>query len=198
MLNASQAKLLTSAPDSSGFPESDLFEIVLVGKSNVGKSTLINALTRRKRLAYVGQTPGKTRMANFYEINEELMLVDVPGYGFANRTKQEQLAYAHLMEDYFSIRQQLKGILILVDSRRGLSPEDRQMIDLAVEKRLATAVVLTKVDKISNNQRVNTIRQIKQETNIVAYPFTNQNASMVMAISDVIEQWLVQDKFKQN
>lgn len=197
MLNASQAKLLTSAPDSSGFPEADLFEIVLVGKSNVGKSTLINALTRRKRLAYVGQTPGKTRMANFYEINEELMLVDVPGYGFANRTKQEQLAYAHLMEDYFADRQQLKGILILVDSRRGLAPEDRQMIDLAVEKRLATAVVLTKVDKISNNQRVNTIRQIKQETNIVAYPFTNQNPSMVMAISDVIEQWLVQDKFKQ-
>ena len=195
MLKANEAKLLTSAPDASGFPDSDRFEVVLVGKSNVGKSTLINALTRRKKLAYVGQTPGKTRLANFYEINEELMLVDVPGYGFANRTKQEQIAYGHLMEDYFSLRHQLKGILILVDSRRGLALEDREIIALAQSKRLATAVILTKVDKISKNQRVNTIRQIKQETNIVAYPFTNQDMSMVFTISDLIEQWLLQGQF---
>lgn len=196
MLIADHARLITSSPDASGFPETDLFEIVLVGKSNVGKSTLINALTRRKKLAYVGQTPGKTRMANFYQVNDELMLVDVPGYGFANRTKAEQIAYGHLMEDYFSQRKPLKAVLVLVDSRRGLGEDDIEMIELAKFYKLAIAVVLTKVDKISKNQRINLIRQIKQETNIVAYPFTNQDLSMVVSIADVIEQWLMQEQFK--
>ena len=195
MLVAHQARLLTSAPDASGFPDSNLFEVVLVGKSNVGKSTLINALTRRKRLAYVGQTPGKTRMANFYQINDELMLVDVPGYGFANRTKEEQIAYGYLMEAYFSERTQLKAMLVLADSRRGLSKDDLEMIELGKYHKLAIAVILTKVDKISNNQRINLIRQIKKDTNIVAYPFTNQDMSMVLSIAEVIEQWLLQDKF---
>ncbi len=104
-IRSNEAHLIISAASHEQFPSTDQKELVFVGKSNVGKSSIINSLSNRKKLAYVGQTPGKTRLANFYHINDEFLFVDVPGYGFANRSKQEQVQYANLMDDYFSERE---------------------------------------------------------------------------------------------
>ena len=101
--------LVVSAPDSKSWPEGDLPEIVLAGRSNVGKSSFINTITRRKNLAYVGNTPGKTRLLNFFNIDDRLMLVDVPGYGYANASKKMLIQFGEMMEEYFGERKQKKG-----------------------------------------------------------------------------------------
>ena len=97
-----EAELVVSAPSKAHWPESELPEIVLAGRSNVGKSSLINTLCGRKALAYVGNTPGKTRLLNFFDIDHRFMFVDVPGYGFANASKQMLIQFGEMMEDYFS------------------------------------------------------------------------------------------------
>ena len=154
------AQLVISAASPSQFPESSQQEIVFVGKSNVGKSTLINGLNNRKNLAYVGKTPGKTRLVNFYEIDENLMMVDVPGYGYARRSVKEQENYARLMEHYFSHRENLKGMILIIDSRRGMSEDDWMMVELAREKKLAMAIALSKSNKLSFSK----LKQVQMKT----------------------------------
>lgn len=156
------AQLIISAAHSSQFPETGQKEIVMVGKSNVGKSSLINAITNRKKLAYVGQTPGKTRLINFYHINEEVILTDVPGYGFANRSKQEQIHYGTLMDSYFELRHP-SVMLVLVDVRRGVSQDDLMMIQFAIHYGIRYALVLSKVDKLSKNKINNIKRDVFKE-----------------------------------
>ena len=165
-VKANDAHLIISAAQSHQFPETRQTEIVFVGKSNVGKSTIINSLVRRKKLAYVGQRPGKTRLANFYHINDELLFVDVPGYGFANRSRKEQDDYAELMDSYFAQRD-IDLMLILVDIRRGLSEEDEVMINYANHYGIPYAIVLAKADKLSRSKssqmRNNLANQIGHE-----------------------------------
>lgn len=149
--NTQNSHLIISCASPSQFPDTHQKEIVMVGKSNVGKSSIINAITNRKKLAYVGQRPGKTRLINFYYINDEVILTDVPGYGFANRSKAEQIQYGKLMDGYFSLRHP-HLMLVLVDVRRGISADDEQMIAVAHHQNIDYAIVLTKVDKLSKNQ----------------------------------------------
>ncbi|QIK69894.1 YihA family ribosome biogenesis GTP-binding protein [Erysipelothrix sp. HDW6C] len=158
-LNAQEAHLIISCASSTQFPETGQKEIVMVGKSNVGKSSLINAITNRKRLAYVGQRPGKTRLINFYHINDDVILTDVPGYGFANRSKQEQIHYGKLMDSYFELRHP-EMMLILVDVRRGIGKDDIMMLEFAQHFGLAHAIVLTKTDKLSRNKIANIKREV--------------------------------------
>lgn len=160
--NANDAHLIISCASDKQFPDTHQKEIVMVGKSNVGKSSLINALTNRKKLAYVGQRPGKTRLINFYYINEDVILTDVPGYGFANRSKAEQIQYGRLMDGYFSLRHP-ELMLILVDVRRGISQDDVTMIEFAIHNQLNYALVLTKTDKLSRSQIASTKQKIKRE-----------------------------------
>ena len=189
MLKASNAKLIISAAKAKQFPELPQYEVVMVGKSNVGKSSLINALAQRKRLAYVGQTPGKTRLINFYYINEELLLVDVPGYGFANRSHQEQIHYGELMDSYFQLRHP-RVMLVLVDVRRGLSDDDRLMIEFASHNGLHCAVILTKVDKLSRSKFVLEKRKIENETGLEVMYFSSLNSLYTQDISAYIEKRL--------
>lgn len=156
------ARLLTTAAHSSQFPETTEKEIVFVGKSNVGKSTIINSLSNRKRLAYVGRTPGKTRLANFFQINDDIIFVDVPGYGFANRSKEEQVAFGELMDDYFAKRD-ISLMLILVDIRRGISEDDLMMVQYASFYAIPFGIVLSKADKLSRNKANQAVNKIKNE-----------------------------------
>ncbi|WZU02738.1 ribosome biogenesis GTP-binding protein YihA/YsxC [Erysipelothrix sp. D19-032] len=160
--NTQDAHLIISCASASQFPETTQKEIVMVGKSNVGKSSLINAFTNRKRLAYVGQRPGKTRLINFYHINDELLLTDVPGYGFANRSKEEQIQYGVLMDSYFQQRHP-RMMLILIDVRRGVGKDDIMMLDFARYNGIEHAIVLTKTDKLSRNKIANERRAVKKE-----------------------------------
>lgn len=145
---ALQATYIGSAAGPTGWPPADLPEIVLLGKSNVGKSSFINALLGRRNLAYVGQTPGKTRLLNFYEVNNQFRLVDAPGYGYARRSQSELQHYQRLMEDYLGKRTTLKGSFLILDSRHQPTQDDHLMFDYLKYFQLPVQLVLTKADKL--------------------------------------------------
>ena len=185
MLKAQNAHLIISCASSTQFPDSNKKEVLLVGKSNVGKSSLINSLTNRKQLAYVGQRPGKTRLINFYDINESLILVDVPGYGYANRSHQEQLDYAKLMDDYFELRD-ISLMLILIDIRRGISDDDQMMIDFAEYHGIDSAIVLTKADKLSRSKMIQAKMKVEKQSNLDVFLFSSLNAIHTPDIQEYI------------
>lgn len=147
------AELLVSAPSKEFWPETTYPEIVLAGRSNVGKSSLINTICNRKSLAYVGNTPGKTRLLNFFKLDEALVLVDVPGYGFANASKSMLVQFGKMMEDYFAHRDQMKGLVLLVDSRHKPTEDDLTMIEFARYYDMKTIIVATKADKVTRSQQ---------------------------------------------
>lgn len=188
--DGSQASLIISAASPIQFPDTQIPEVVLAGKSNVGKSSLINALVNRKNLAYVGSRPGKTRLVNFYHINDELMIVDVPGYGYANRSKKEQEQYGILMDHYFSYRKQAKAVLICVDVRRGLGPDDLLMMEVAKKQQLPFVIVLTKTDKVSNSQLATITKAIKTQHQVLLAPFSTLKKTGIEAIQSLISDWI--------
>jgi GTP-binding protein len=141
-------------------PSSLLPEIAFSGRSNVGKSSLLNALVRRKSLARVSQQPGKTREINFFSVNDALVLVDLPGYGYARVSREERAKWRPLIESYLERSAQLRGIVQLLDVRRDPSDDDRQMLEFIAELGVPTIVVLTKVDKVSVSEAVKRVIHI--------------------------------------
>ena len=132
-------------------PESELPEIAFSGRSNVGKSSLLNRLVRRKALARVSKTPGKTREINFFEVNHELILVDLPGYGFARVSKDQRAGWRPLIEGYLKKSDQLRGVVQLLDVRHEPTADDLQMVDFLAELGVPTIFALTKVDKLTKS-----------------------------------------------
>lgn len=186
--------LVISAPDSKSWPESDLPEIVMAGRSNVGKSSLINTITRRKNLAYVGNTPGKTRLLNFFNIDDVFMLVDVPGYGYANASKAMLVKFGEMMEDYFANRKQKKGLLIIVDARHKPSEDDLTMIDYARYHGMKIAVIATKMDKLKRNEvkknleRIKVTLQLTEEEPLI--PFSSEKRQGIDRVWQMIEEMI--------
>jgi GTP-binding protein len=130
-------------------PDSSLPEIAFVGRSNVGKSSLLNTLVRRKSFARVSRTPGRTREINFFRINNSFVLVDLPGYGYARISKERKAEWRPMIESYLRRTTQLRGIVQLLDIRREPSEDDRAMLDFLAELEVPTIVALTKADKLS-------------------------------------------------
>jgi GTP-binding protein len=130
-------------------PESPLPEVAFAGRSNVGKSSLLNSLVRRKSFARVSRTPGRTREINFFRINNGFVLVDLPGYGYARISKEKKSEWRPLIESYLRRTTQLRGIVLLLDIRREPSDDDRAMLDFLAEVEVPTIVALTKTDKVS-------------------------------------------------
>jgi GTP-binding protein len=128
-------------------------EIALVGRSNVGKSSLINALCRQNKLARISASPGKTRMVNFFEINDAFYLVDLPGYGYAKVSQREQAGWGKMIENYLSRSKQLKHLLFLMDIRHEPSQGDKQMAYWLEHYRIPCTIVATKADKVTRSQR---------------------------------------------
>ena len=137
-----------ASPTSWRPPELALPEVAFSGRSNVGKSSLLNALVKRKALARVSKTPGKTREINFFRVNKLFVLADLPGYGFARVAKTTREAWRPLIEGYLRTSPQLRGVVQLIDSRHEPSPDDLQMLDFLSEIGAPTIVVLTKIDKL--------------------------------------------------
>jgi GTP-binding protein len=160
------SKYLTSAVRKDQWPESDLPEVVVVGRSNVGKSSFINALTNRKKLAYVGNTPGKTRLINFFDIDGTWMLVDVPGYGYAKLSKSQLLQLGQMMDEYFNERENLKAVVQLVDARHEPSNDDIDMVDFFKETKLPVIIAATKIDKVPKTKRESHMRAISKKLQI--------------------------------
>ena len=161
------ANFMLSAADHSQFPVSCIPEICFAGRSNVGKSSMINRILDRKKLVKVGNTPGKTRLINFFDINGgEFIFTDLPGYGYAAVSKKERAAWGKLIEKYFAIRQNLALCVLLLDIRRMPNDDDMRMRDAMAARKVPLISVLTKADKLSNNEKVKQIKLISEKTGI--------------------------------
>ena len=144
-------------------PEDSGFEILLAGRSNAGKSSALNTLTDNKKLARISKTPGRTTEINFFKVNEDLKLLDLPGYGFAKSSKAKKQDWGPLLGEYFQKRQALTAVIIFMDIRHPLKESDWEMINLCRDFNVPFIPVLTKSDKLSNNKIANTIQNVKAE-----------------------------------
>ncbi|MGC2414640.1 MAG: ribosome biogenesis GTP-binding protein YihA/YsxC [Stellaceae bacterium] len=147
-LFARDCRFIAGAADNASLPEESLPEIAFLGRSNVGKSSLVNALTGRRTLARTSNTPGRTRQINFFALDSRLMLVDLPGYGYAAASKSAVAAWTRLVHHYLRGRASLRRVCLLVDSRHGIMEPDRPIMRLCDAAGLSYQVVLTKVDKL--------------------------------------------------
>lgn len=144
-------------------PQQRLPEIAFAGRSNVGKSSLLNCLVQRKNLARTSSTPGKTRSLNYYAVADALYLVDLPGYGYAHVPQQERQEWKKLLESYFENNGFLQGVVLIVDSRHPLSPMDREMIAWLSRLQLPTLAVATKIDRLPRSQAKHRWQLLEQE-----------------------------------
>lgn len=151
--NINHAEIEISAVSSSQYPKKNLPEIALAGRSNVGKSSFINTMVNRKKLARTSSKPGKTRTINFFNLDHQLMFVDVPGYGYARVSKSEQEKWGQMMEEYFASREELVLCILIVDLRHKPTLQDQQMYEFFKYYGLPVLVVATKADKVKKNQR---------------------------------------------
>lgn len=151
-LFSGDCRFVAGAANFDALPESTLPEVAFVGRSNVGKSSLINALTGRAKLARVSNTPGRTRQINLFQLQNSLMLADLPGYGFARISKQQAAEWENLITRYLRVRKNLRRVLLLVDARRGLMFSDRAVMALLDDAGASYQLVLTKGDAVKPNE----------------------------------------------
>jgi len=163
MINYRNAKFIKSAPDIKNAPEKKYPEILFVGKSNVGKSTLINSLTSNYSLAKVSSKPGATKLLNYFLIDNKFYLVDAPGYGFVSDKKFE---FTSLMDSMFTSKN-LKGIVFIIDSRRELTVEDKVFYNFLIDKNLPFVLVISKADKINQSEKAKILKDIHKNFVIV-------------------------------
>ena len=153
MINFSNTKFIKSAPSLKDAPQGQFPEVLLVGKSNVGKSSMINALCNKKALAFTSSKPGHTRLLNYYNVDDKLYLVDAPGYGYAKGGFDLDRLFGEMMEDYFANAKRLKLVIVLLDSRRELSEDDLEIIEYLQSKNIRYVLNFTKVDKINQSEK---------------------------------------------
>ncbi|MGB1235035.1 MAG: ribosome biogenesis GTP-binding protein YihA/YsxC, partial [Planktomarina sp.] len=162
-LFAGEVDFLKGVVAMDGLPPDDRIEVCFAGRSNVGKSSLINALTNRKGLARASNTPGRTQEINFFTLGEERYLVDLPGYGFANAPVAVVEKWQRLLKNYLSGRPNLRRAFVLIDSRHGIKPVDQEIMQLMNRSALTFQVVMTKVDKIKVHERDKVLTQVREQ-----------------------------------
>jgi len=154
------AEFITSAADRQGWITESLPEIAIAGRSNVGKSSLINTLVRRKRLAKTSSTPGKTQLVNFFRVDSTFILADLPGYGFAKVPLAVKNKWRRMVEQYLRDRDTLCGVIVFVDARRGLKEMDIDLLEWLAECELPACLALTKIDKLKQNEIKPAIKEL--------------------------------------
>ena len=179
LLFAQECGFVTGAADMDGLPAADLPEVAFAGRSNVGKSSLINALTNRSTLARISNTPGRTRQLNFFNLGRLLMLADLPGYGYAKVSKHESASWLVLMTTYLKGRASLRRLCLLVDARHGLKAGDLTMMEQLDDAAVSYQVVLTKVDKVPIAGRERLIERIT--TTLVTRPAALPDCALTSA-----------------
>ncbi len=183
LLFAGPCDFIAAAQNLTALPPISLPEIAFAGRSNVGKSSLVNALTGRTTLARTSQTPGRTRQLIFFSLASRLQLVDLPGYGYAKASKTDIKAWTKLTRKFLVGRQSLQRMLLLIDSRRGIGEADKEMMKLMDDSAVSWAVVLTKVDKIKSEQLQKICDKTQQEISlhVAAYPHIWKTSSQTGA-----------------
>ncbi len=166
------AEFVKSATKPSNYPEGETPEVAFAGRSNVGKSSLINVLVNRRGLVRTSSTPGRTQLLNFFDINGEFSLVDLPGYGFAKVPLSVKKAWGPMIRTYLEGRDQLRAVVVLFDIRRVPREEDLELLDWLEEFEIPTIPVITKIDKVSKNQRARQIKPIIEATGLPLDAFT--------------------------
>lgn len=176
-------KFLVSAPNKEHWPQDEIKEIVILGRSNVGKSTFINRMTNVRNLAKVSSTPGRTRLLNFFMVQDRYRLVDAPGYGYAGVSHSADENFGKMMEEYFDDRKNLVGALFLLDSRRVPNADDRLLLNLLIEHHLRFVIIATKCDKLNQSERSQINKNILGTLNLpmttpIIYSYINKDAWM--------------------
>jgi GTP-binding protein len=195
MINFRNTRFLKSCPSNRNLPPDDVAEIAFSGRSNVGKSSVLNSLTNQKKLAKSSGVPGKTREINLFTVNEKSRLADLPGYGYAKVSKKEQERWGQEMTRYIAERPNLKGVIIIMDMRHPLTELDRAMISLVRESGKAFAFLLNKSDKLGTNDRVKTIRKVEKELvamNLpaIVIPYSAEKKTGVGELAKLLSGWL--------
>ncbi|MBR1707522.1 MAG: YihA family ribosome biogenesis GTP-binding protein [Clostridia bacterium] len=186
-----KAEFITSMRDYGNFPGKGMPEVVFAGRSNVGKSSMINKLTNRRKLARTSSDPGRTRLINIFRVNDEVNLVDLPGYGFAKVSKQEKISWGRMMQDYFAKTEDLCHVFHLVDIRHDPSQEDCEMNAFLRGNGIPFTVVATKADKISRGARMKYIAPICRALFVQPWqviPFSSEDGTGRDAVLDILER----------
>ena len=181
-------KFVTSAASKSQWIDDSLIEFVLLGRSNVGKSTFINLITNVTQLARVSSTPGRTRLLNFFDVNGEFRLVDAPGYGYASVNKNNDMLFARMMEDYFNDRENLVAAFLLLDARRIPNDDDQMIFHTLFDANIPVILVATKCDKLNQSERSKLRKNILSTLNLpLDYPLITAQMNRQNWISQVEE-----------
>lgn len=169
-----QAKFINSSPSLGDTPPDQGLEVAFAGRSNAGKSSAINTLTRQNGLARISKTPGRTQLLNFFAINEQQRLVDLPGYGYAQVPLEVKKKWHKLMETYLTGRKSLCAIILVMDVRHPLTDFDWQMVEWCEHTGLPLHILLTKADKLNFGAAKNTLLQVQKELQDASFPLTVQ------------------------
>ena len=186
-------RFLTSADAPHQLAPDSGLEVAFAGRSNSGKSTAINAITQRTGLARVSRTPGRTQLINFFEMAPERRLVDLPGYGFAKVPERVRVHWLQLMEHYFNVRESLVGLILIVDSRRGLGTQDAGMLEWVLARDRLAHVLLTKADKLNRRDGQRVLRETVaacSDTSVTAQLFSAHSKEGIDEARQVMERWL--------
>jgi GTP-binding protein len=189
-------KFLTSAAEAHQLASDVGREVAFAGRSNSGKSTSINAITQRSGLARVSRTPGRTQLINFFEISPQRRLVDLPGYGYAKVPERVRAHWLELMQHYFNVRESLVGLILIVDSRRGLGQQDAAMLEWVLARGRQAHVLLSKADKLNRNDSINVLRETKaacEDAAVTVQLFSAHAAQGLEEARGVMDRWLAGD-----
>lgn len=195
MVSLQNACFFTSINDARDLPKHKGIEIAFAGRSNAGKSSAINTITNQNRLAFVSKTPGRTQHINFFQLNTDLYLVDLPGYGYAKVPESIRHHWRHLLSNYLQTRLVLKGLIVIMDIRHPLKPLDLQMLDWFAPTGKDVHILLTKADKLSKLQAKNTLDEVSRVLKNI-YPhvsvqlFSSLTPIGVEDVLKVINRWI--------
>lgn len=186
------ARFLGAAATVGGGPPPAGPEVAIAGRSNVGKSSLLNVLLNRKGLARTSSTPGRTRQVNFFLVNEQIVVADLPGYGWAVGSEEERASWGPLIEHYLRTREPLRGVAILVDVRRGLQADEEDLLDFLAHVELPAALVVTKTDKLGRGAAANAVaalaRAVGPEVPVVGW--SSHTGVGKVALWRILRDWL--------
>lgn len=187
-------KFEISAVKENQYPKFGLPEVVLVGKSNVGKSSFINTMINRKRLARTSSEPGKTRQLNFYNIDDIFYFVDLPGYGYSKMSKQEQVKVGNFIEEYLFKRQQISLIIFLIDIRHSPTANDKLMYNYVIRSKLPFIILANKADKIAitkvSDQVSNLLKEINPIGDATCLPFSSERKIYKEDVWNIIDEYI--------
>ncbi len=197
------ADFTISAVKESQYPKDDLNQVVLVGKSNVGKSSFINTIVNRKKLARTSSEPGKTRLINFYKVNatddegnknEDFYFVDLPGYGFSKMSKAEQIEVGKFIEEYLVKSGKIALVIFLIDIRHSPTEDDNLMYNYIIKENIPSIVIANKADKIAITKVDDNVKKLQEELNplkdITFMPFSSERKIYTKEVTDLIEEFL--------